>query len=126
MLNRVDIMGRMCANPELRVTPGGTSVTTFRIACDRDFKNKQTGEREADFINCIAWKETGEFVTRNFSKGSMIVVSGRLQIRSYVDKEGAKRYAAEVIASNVYFGGSKEKQETEFVELGDDEGDLPF
>lgn len=126
MLNHVDVMGRMCADPELRVTPAGTAVATFRIACDRDFKNKQTGEREADFINCVAWKETGEFVTRNFSKGSMIVVSGRLQIRSYVDKEGVKRYAAEVITSNVYFGGSKEKQESEFVELGDDEGDLPF
>jgi len=107
MLNHIVLMGRLVADPELRTTPAGVSVATFRIACDRDFKNKQTGERETDFVNIVVWRQTAEFVTRYFTRGRMAVVEGRLQIRQYTDKEGNKRTAAEVVAENVYFGDSR-------------------
>ena len=107
MLNHIIIMGRLVADPELRTTPGGTPVATIRLAVDRDFKNKQTGEREADFINVVAWRQTAEFVSRYFAKGRMAVVEGRLQIRPYTDKDGNKRTAAEVVADNFYFGDSR-------------------
>ncbi len=107
MLNRITVMGRLVADPELRTTPSGVTVATFRIACDRDFKNKQTGERETDFINIVAWRATAEFISRYFTKGRMAVVEGRLQIRPYTDRDGNKRTAAEVVAENVYFGDSR-------------------
>ncbi len=107
MLNRVILMGRLVADPEAKQTPSGVSVTTFRIAVDRDFKNKQTGEKEADFINVVTWRFTAEFVAKYFSKGRMAVVEGRLQSRNYTDKDGNKRYITEVVADNVYFGDSK-------------------
>lgn len=106
MLNRIIIMGRMTRDPELRHTQAGTAVTTFTLAVDRDFKS-QNGEKEADFINCVAWKGTAEFVSRFFSKGRMAVVEGRLQSRKYTDKDGNNRTAYEVVASSVYFGDSK-------------------
>ncbi len=152
MLNRVVIMGRLVADPELRTTPGGVTVATIRLAVDRDFKNKQTGERETDFINVVAWRQTAEFVSRYFAKGRMAVVEGRLQIRPYTDRDGNKRTAAEVVAENVYFGDSRRDSdggyapapfaapqasqpaggyaaptgEDQFAELADDDGDLPF
>lgn len=107
MLNHITIMGRLVSDPELRTTSAGVPVCTFRIACDRDFKNKQTGERETDFINIVTWHSTAEFVSRNFSKGRMILCDGRFQIRPYTDKEGNKRTAAEVVADSVYFADSK-------------------
>ena len=107
MLNRIIIMGRLVADPELRTTPTGTPVATVRLAVDRDFKNKQTGERETDFINVVAWRQTAEFISRYFTKGRMAVVEGRLQIRPYTDRDGNKRTAAEVVAENFYFGDSR-------------------
>ncbi len=112
MLNRITLMGRLVADPELRTTPSGVTVATFRVACDRDFKNKQTGERETDFINVVVWRQTAEFVSRYFSKGRMAVVEGRLQIRPYTDRDGNKRTAAEVVADNVYFGDSRRDGES--------------
>ena len=111
MLNHITIMGRLTREPELRRTGSGVAVTSFTIACDRDIANKETGERETDFIDCVAWRGTGEFVNKYFGKGSMAVVSGRLQIRGWTDKEGNKRRTAEVVADSVYFGDSK-KEET--------------
>jgi single-strand DNA-binding protein len=93
-------------------------VTSFSVACERDYPNKDTGEREVDFINCVAWRQTGEFVSKYFNKGSMIVVSGRLQIRSWTDDNCNKRTTAEVVAENVYFGGSKKDNSTETVPAG--------
>lgn len=107
MLNHIVIMGRLVADPELRTTPGGVTVATVRLAVDRDFKNKQTGERETDFINVVAWRQTAEFVSRYFAKGRMAVVEGRLQIRPYTDRDGNKRTAAEVVAENFYFADSR-------------------
>lgn len=107
MLNNVVIQGRLVRSPELRRTGSGVAVTSFTLAVDRDLANKETGERETDFIDCVAWRGTGEFVDKHFHKGSMAVVSGRLQIRSWTDKEGNKRRNAEVVADNVYFGDSK-------------------
>ena len=101
MLNHITIMGRLVADPELRTTPQGVTVATMRLAVDRDFKNKQTGERETDFINVVAWRQTAEFVSRFFTKGRMAVVEGRLQIRPYTDRDGNKRTAAEVVAENI-------------------------
>lgn len=111
MLNRIVLMGRLVADPELRTTPAGVTVATFRVACDRDFKNKQTGERETDFINIVVWRQTAEFVSRYFTKGRMAVVEGRLQIRNYTDRDGNKRTAAEVVADSVYFGDSRREGE---------------
>ena len=107
MLNKVFIMGRLTRDPELRRTQTGTAVASFSLAVDRDFKDKTTGERTTDFIDVVAWRQTGEFVSRYFTKGRMAVVEGRLQIRDWTDKDGGKRRTAEVIADNVYFGDSK-------------------
>ena len=107
MLNKIIIMGRLTADPELRRTGSGIAVTSFTLAVDRDFSTKDGGEKETDFIDCVAWRNTGEFVAKYFTKGRMAVVSGRLQIRSYTDKDGNKRRTAEIVADNVYFGDSK-------------------
>ena len=107
MLNHIVIMGRLTRDPELRRTGSGVAVASFSIAVDRDFGNRETGEKETDFIDCVAWRQTGEFVSKYFTKGRMAVVSGRLQIRNWTDKEGNKRRTAEVVADNVYFGDSR-------------------
>ncbi len=106
MLNRIVLMGRLTRDPELRRTQSGTAVVSFSVACDRDYA-AQGAERETDFIDIVAWRGTAEFVEKYFSKGRMIVVAGRLQIRNWQDKEGNKRRSAEVVADNVYFGDSK-------------------
>ena len=142
MLNRIIIQGRMTKDPELRHTQSGTAVASFTLAVDRDFKN-QDGEKEADFINCVAWKGTAEMLARYFAKGRMAIVEGRLQSRKYTDKEGNNRTVYEVVASCVYFADSKRDAEAggysapdygvhgshsgnEFVNLPDDDGELPF
>ena len=107
MLNHITIMGRLVRDPELRRTGSGIAVASFTLAVDRDFGPKDGGEKETDFIDCVAWRNTGEFVSKYFTKGRMAVVSGRLQIRKYTDKDGNNRRAAEVVADNVYFGDSK-------------------
>ena len=107
MLNHIVIMGRLVRDPELRRTGSGVAVTSFTLAVDRDFGKNENGEKETDFIDCVAWRQTGEFVSKYFAKGRMAVVSGRLQIRPWTDKEGNKRRTAEVVADNVYFGDSK-------------------
>ena len=107
MLNKIFIMGRLTRDPELRRTQTGTPVASFSLAVDRDFKDKSTGERTTDFIDVVAWRQTGEFVSRYFTKGRMAVVEGRLQIRDWTDKDGNKRRSAEVVADQVYFGDSK-------------------
>ena len=106
MLNKICLMGRLTADPELRHTGSDTPVTSFTLAVDRDFKN-QSGEKETDFIDVVAWRGTAEFVSRYFTKGRMAVVEGRLQIRNWTDKDGGKRRSAEVVAENVYFGDTK-------------------
>ena len=111
MLNHITIMGRLTRDPELRRTGSGIAVASFTVAVDRDFGGRDGGERETDFIDCVAWRQTGEFVSKYFTKGSMAVVSGRLQIRSWTDKDGNKRRTAEVVADNVYFGESKRNSE---------------
>lgn len=129
MLNKAFIMGRITRDPELRRTPGGTPVTSFTLAVDRDFK-AQNGERETDFIDVVAWKGTAEFVSKYFAKGRVAIVEGRLQVRDWTDKEGNKRRNTEVIAESVYFGDSK-KETNEggytpgFTEI-EDNGELPF
>ena len=110
MLNHITIMGRLTRDPELRRTGSGIAVASFTVAVDRDFGGRDGGEKETDFIDCVAWRQTGEFVTKYFTKGSMIVVSGRLQIRSWTDKEGNKRRTAEVVADNCYFGESRRSE----------------
>lgn len=110
-LNKVMLQGRLVADPELNQTNSGTEVTSFRIAVDRDFKNKETNEREADFISVTAWRGAARFVCQYFQKGSMIVLAGRLQVRRYEDARGDTRYATEVVAENVYFGGGKHDNE---------------
>ena len=149
MLNHITIMGRLTRDPELRRTGSGIAVASFTVAVDRDFGNREGGERETDFIDCVAWRQTGEFVSKYFTKGSMAVVSGRLQIRNWTDKEGNKRRSAEVVADNVYFGESKRQSEgsgyaapsapayggysapasapaSDFAMLEDDDAQLPF
>ena len=111
MLNHITIMGRLTRDPELRRTGSGIAVASFTVAVDRDFGGRDGGEKETDFIDCVAWRQTGEFVSKYFTKGRMIVVSGRLQIRSWNDKDGNKRRTAEVVADNVYFGESKRSNE---------------
>ena len=106
MLNKIFIMGRLTRDPELRHTQSGTAVASFSLAVDRDFK-EQDGSRATDFIDCVAWRSSAEFVDKYFSKGRMAVVEGRLQIRDWTDKDGNKRRSAEVVADNVYFGDSK-------------------
>ena len=112
MLNHITIMGRLVRDPELRRTGSGIAVASFTVAVDRDFGGRDGGERETDFIDCVAWRQTGEFVSKYFTKGRMIVVSGRLQIRSWNDKDGNKRRTAEVVAENCYFGDSKRDGES--------------
>ena len=146
MLNHIVIMGRLTRDPELRRTGSGIAVTSFSIAVDRDFGKNENGEKETDFIDCVAWRQTGEFVSKYFTKGRMAVVSGRLQIRSWTDKDGNKRRTAEVVADNVYFGDSKRDGDggmpmatpaeftgyapsapaSDFAMLSDDDAQLPF
>ena len=111
MLNHITIMGRLTRDPELRRTGSGVAVASFTVAVDRD-RAAEGQERETDFIDCVAWRQTGEFVSKYFTKGRMIVVSGRLQIRSWTDKDGNKRRTAEVVADNCYFGDSKKESDT--------------
>ena len=146
MLNHIVIMGRLVQNPELRRTGSGVAVTSFTLAVDRDFKT-EGGEKETDFLDCVAWRATGEFAAKYFKKGSMAVVSGRLQVRSWTDKDGNKRRTAEIVADNIYFGDSKKPDETpssgytgfvkneyaqpsppaqQFEMLEDDDAQLPF
>ena len=107
MLNHIVIMGRLTRDPELRTTQAGVSVASFTVAVDRDFGGRDGGERQTDFIDCVAWRQTGEFVSKYFHKGSMIVVSGRLQSRKWQDREGNNRTNWEIQADNVYFGESR-------------------
>lgn len=146
MLNNVVIMGRLTRGPELRRTPSGTSVASFTLAVDRDYK-PDGGERECDFFDCVAWRGTGEFVSKYFSKGRMAIVSGRLQTRSWTGKDGGKRKSVEIVADNVYFGDSKRESDYapqaytppergeptytgdvqgQFEELEEDDGEFPF
>ena len=148
MLNRIILMGRLTRDPELRHTQTGTAVASFSLAVDRDFRNRDSGEKGVDFIDVVAWRNTAEFVSKDFTKGRMAVVEGRLQIRDWTDREGGKRRSAEVVADNIYFGDSKRDGETggasfsrpaapadygmppvggdQFAELADDDGELPF
>ena len=160
MLNKIFLQGRLVADPEMRHTPSGVAVATLRLAVDRDFKDRETGEKKADFINVVAWRSTAEFVSRYFTKGRMAIVEGRPQMRDWTDKDGNKRTTAEVVADNVYFGDSKRDGEgggsyggsygggysapapsapvppsaysapmgggSQFAELDDDDGELPF
>ncbi len=107
MLNHITIMGRLTRDPELRRTGSGIAVASFSVAVDRDFGKNENGEKETDFIDCVAWRNTAEFISKYATKGRMVVVSGRLQIRSWTDKDGNKRRTAEVVADNVYFGDSR-------------------
>lgn len=128
MLNRIDIMGRLTGDPELRRTQSGTAVASFTIAVERDYK-PEGGEKETDFFDVVAWRKTAEFVCRYFAKGRMAVIDGRLQTRKWTDKNGGNRVAVEIIADSVYFGDSKKSVpdgENEPVELECDDGDLPF
>lgn len=108
MLNTITIAGRMVRDPELRRTNSGKAVTSFTLACDRDFKNQQTGEKEVDFIECVAWGGTAEMVEKYFHKGQMAVATGRLQLRDWTDKNGQKRRTAEILVNSIYFCGNKE------------------
>lgn len=110
MLNTITLMGRLTADPELKYTPSGVAVATFSLAVDRDVKN-QAGEYDADFVPIVAWRQTGEFAAQYFAKGQLAVVKGRLQIRTYTDKNGQKRTVAEVIAERLYFGGGQKKDQ---------------
>ena len=123
-LNHIDLMGRLVADPELRTVGEDVHVVSCRIGVDRDRKNKETGEREAEFINVTAWRGTADFLAQYFAKGDMMVVSGRLQTRSYEDKDGNKRTAYDVVAENVYFGSNKKDGAQSAA--ADDQDDLPF
>ena len=152
MLNHITIMGRLTRDPELRYTQSQTPVASFTLAVDRDFGNRDGGEKQTDFIDCVAWSSTAEFVSKYFQKGSMAVVSGRLQIRDWTDREGGKRRSAEVVVDNIYFGESRRRDSSEgssydsrssyssyeaprsaspapsspFSDLDDGDGELPF
>ena len=146
MLNKIVLMGRLARDPELRRTQSGVPVTSFRLACDRDFKS-QSGEKETDWIDVVAWRNTAEFVSKYFAKGRMASVEGRLQTRDWTDKDGNKRTAVEVVADNIYFGDSKRDSapagdsyaapigggyaapmggSDRFAEIDEEDGDLPF
>ena len=127
MLNDITIMGRMTRDPELRYTKSETPVASFTLAVDDDFKGAD-GSKTTQFIDCVAWRNTAEFVSRYFEKGSMAVVNGRLQIRDWTDNNGNKRRAAEVVVDSIYFGESKKQSNTAptFSDLGDDDGELPW
>ena len=153
MLNHITIMGRLTRDPELRYTQSQTPVASFTLAVDRDFGSRDGGEKQTDFIDCVAWRQTAEFVSKYFTKGSMAVVSGRLQIRDWTDRDGGKRRSAEVVVDNMYFGESRRRDgdsgdsrsssyssygnsgsagkssapaATAFAELDDGDGELPF
>lgn len=139
MLNRVIITGRLTKDPELKRTGSGTAVTSFTVACERDFKD-QNGKKETDFLDVVAWKNTAEFVTKYFAKGRMAVIEGRLQTRSWKDQNGNNRKNTEIVAENIYFGDSKQSEsyaernevpdvpavEPEFAEIKEEDGELPF
>lgn len=153
MLNHITIMGRLTRDPELRYTQSQTPVASFTLAVDRDFGSRDGGEKQTDFIDCVAWRQTAEFVSKYFTKGSMAVVSGRLQIRDWTDRDGGKRRSAEVVVDNMYFGESRRRDgdsgdsrsssyssygnsgsagkssapaASVFAELDDGDGELPF
>jgi len=153
MLNHITIMGRLTRDPELRYTQSQTPVASFTLAVDRDFGGRDGGEKQTDFIDCVAWRQTAEFVSKYFQKGSMAVVSGRLQIRDWTDRDGGKRRSAEVVVDNIYFGESRRRDGGDtgefrqssysrnesprkdsygsssyggFSEISDDDGELPF
>ena len=153
MLNHITLMGRLTRDPELRYTQSQTPVASFTVAVDRDFGSRDGGEKQTDFIDCVAWRQTAEFVSKYFTKGSMAVVSGRLQIRDWTDREGGKRRSAEVVVDNMYFGESRRRDgdsgdsrsssyssygnsgsagkssapaASAFAELDDGDGELPF
>ena len=152
MLNHITIMGRLTRDPELRYTQSQTPVASFTLAVDRDYGSRDGGEKQTDFIDCVAWRQTAEFVSKYFQKGSMAVVSGRLQIRDWTDREGGKRRSAEVVVDNIYFGESRRRDSSEgssydsrssyssyeaprsaspapsspFSDLDDGDGELPF
>lgn len=132
MLNHIVLMGRLTRDPELRYTQSQTPVASFTLAVDRDYSGKDGGEKETDFIDIVSWRSTAQFVSKYFKKGSMAVVSGRLQIRGWTDKDGNKRNSAEVVADNVYFGDSKRDTKEDApvdVQFNEDEyidGELPF
>ena len=111
MLNHIVLMGRLTRDPELRYTQSQTPVASFTLAVDRDFGGRDGGEKQTDFIDIVAWRSTAEFVSKYFTKGSMAVVSGRLQIRDWTDRDGNKRRSAEVVADNVYFGESRRSRD---------------
>lgn len=122
MLNHVTLMGRLTKDPELRYTASETPVATFTVACDRGFSKNET-----DFINCVSWRKTAEFISKYFRKGSMIAISGRLQVRSWKTEEGNTRSMTEVVVENAYFGESKKTDVvSNFSEIDDDDGELPF
>ena len=151
MLNQIIIMGRLTRDPELRRTQSGTAVCSFSVAVDRDFKS-QSGEKETDFIDVVAWRSTAEFAAKYFTKGRMAIVEGRLQIRPWTDKDGNNRRSAEVVVDNIYFGDSKRDSAGDmggysapaytapaggysapvgggssgFAEIDEEDGDLPF
>ena len=127
MLNKVILMGRFTRDPELRSTPQGTSTCAFSIAVDRNFV-RQGEERKADFINCVAWRQTAEFISKYFKKGSLVALEGSIQTRSWDDNEGKKRYATEVIVNQVYFAESKRDSQSDMIEdsySSNDFGSLP-
>ena len=141
MLNKCFLMGRLGSDPELRHTQNGTPVASFRVAVDRDFRDKNSGERATDWIDVVAWRQTAEFVSHYFRKGRMAVVEGRIQTRSWTDKNGNRRDSLQVVADNVYFGDSQKQegssapeqsyrqeppQEQNFEELDDDQTEVPF
>jgi single-strand DNA-binding protein len=147
MLNHIVLMGRLTRDPELRYTQSQIPVASFTLACDRDFGGRDGAEKQTDFIDIVAWRQTAEFVSKYFTKGSMAAVSGRLQIRDWTDREGNKRRSAEVVADNVYIGESRRRDEggpvrsssadavqsydaapsaSAFSELSDTDGELPF
>lgn len=135
MLNHIVLQGRLTRAPELRQLPDGSSVLNFSMAVDRDYLNRESGERETDFVDCVAFRGTAEFMDKYFKKGSMLLVSGRLRVRNWKDKDGYKRRSTEVIAENVYFGESKRKEERAeedwtaaadaLEQLGDELADVP-
>jgi single-strand DNA-binding protein len=111
MLNHIVVMGRLTRDPELRTTQTGTPVVSFTVAVDRDFADRDTGTRQTDFIDVVAWRTTAEFVARNYAKGDMVIIMGRLQLRDWIDKEGQKRRNAEIVAETVYFGETRQAKE---------------
>ena len=112
MLNHIEVMGRLVRDPELRYTQSNVPVTSFTIAVDRDFGKSESGEKQTDFIDCVAWRSTAEFISKYFTKGRMAVISGRLQLRDWVDKNENKRRSAEVVVENIYFGDSRRDGES--------------